>query len=243
MRSVGLALLLGGSLAVASASAGENDAFHQANELARQGDYPKAIAGWQALAQEGHATASLYWNWARAAEARGSLGEALWAQLQARELDPGDVAVEREVDRLRSTLNLDPAEIAPEPLAALRRFNRRFHLAWMALLLLLVSLGMHVTWRLARFPPGAVGAVWATLALGGVVALVVVLGGMARPVGVVVRRGAPLIDGASPTAQTVGSLREGEVVPILERSGDYMRVQDSSGARGWAYQADVRGIQ
>jgi hypothetical protein len=243
MRSVVLALLLGGSLAVASASAGVNDAFHQANELARQGDYPKAIAGWQALAREGHATASLYWNWARAAEARGSLGEALWAQLQARELDPGDVAVEREVDRLRSNLNLDPAEIAPEPLAALRRFTRRFHLAWIGLLLLVLSLALHVVWRLVGFPHGAVGGAWMTFALGAIVGLVVVMGGMAGPVGVVVRRDAPLIDGASPTAQTVGSLREGEVVPILERSGDYVRVQDSSGARGWAYQADVRGIQ
>ena len=43
----------------------------------------------------------------------------------------------------------------------------------------------------------------------------------------------------SPTAESIGSLREGEVVPLLGRSGDYVRVEDSSGVRGWAAAADV----
>ena len=40
----------------------------------------------------------------------------------------------------------------------------------------------------------------------------------------------------------MGTLREGEVVPVLEASGDYLRVEDSSGARGWALAADVRRL-
>jgi hypothetical protein len=74
------------------------------------------------------------------------------------------------------------------------------------------------------------------------VALVPVASAFARPTGAVVRRGAPLLDAASPTAEAVGTLREGEVVPILERSGDYVRVEDSSGARGWAVATDVRTV-
>ena len=65
---------------------------------------------------------------------------------------------------------------------------------------------------------------------------------LAWPTGAVVRRGAPLLDAASPTAEALGTLREGEVVPILETSGDYLRVEDSSGARGWALTRDVRRI-
>jgi len=81
-----------------------------------------------------------------------------------------------------------------------------------------------------------------SLAIGVAVAVVPVAGALARPTGAVVRRGAPLLDAASPTAQSVGTLREGEVVPILEASGHYVRVEDSSGARGWAAAADVRAV-
>ena len=69
-----------------------------------------------------------------------------------------------------------------------------------------------------------------------------VVGGFGHPTGCVVRRGAPLLDAASPTAETVGTLREGEVVPILESSGGYVRIEDSSGARGWALSSDVRSL-
>jgi hypothetical protein len=65
------------------------------------------------------------------------------------------------------------------------------------------------------------------------------IAGLASPTAVVVRRGAPLLDAAGPTAGTLGSLREGEVVVVLEESGGYLRVEDSSGARGWASSTDA----
>jgi hypothetical protein len=67
-------------------------------------------------------------------------------------------------------------------------------------------------------------------------------GAYARPTGVVIRRGAPVLDAASPTAEPIGSLREGEVVPVLESSGGYVRIEDSSGVRGWASAADVPSL-
>ena len=112
------------------------DRFRQANDLVRAGDYPKAVTLYQQVASSGQESASLYWNWAQAAAARGAQGEALWALLRARELDPGDRAVARDVQRLREALNLDPAEIAPEPLAAAGRAARRFHLDLVTLALL-----------------------------------------------------------------------------------------------------------
>ena len=62
-----LALLL-------SAAGASDDRFREAGELARQGDYPKAIAVYQELAASGAESASLYWNWAQVASARGAAG-------------------------------------------------------------------------------------------------------------------------------------------------------------------------
>jgi len=238
------ALLLAALLALPSLSAGGSPEarFRQASDHALAGDYPKAIAIYEELSAAGFESASLYWNWAQAAAARGAPGEALWALLRARELEPGDKAVAKDIERRREASNLDPAEIAPDPLMAWARVVRRYRLDLLALLLLLLSVPLHALFRLRPEARGAAAAAGTALALGLVLSAGSWAASLARPAGVVVRRGAPLMDSASPTAEALGSLREGEVVPILEGSGDYLRVEDSSGARGWALAADVRRL-
>jgi hypothetical protein len=234
--------LLAVAFAAPLAAAPAAERFREANDLVRAGDYPKATAVYAELAASGQESASLYWNWAQAATARGASGEALWALLRARELDPGDRAVVRDVERLRESLNLDPAEIAPEPLAAAGRAARRFRLDLVALALFALSVGAHALVRLRPVGRWAVTTARVAFALGLLVAAVPVAASFARPTAAVVRRGAPLLDAASPTAETTGSLREGEVVPVLEASGAWLRVEDNAGARGWAHVDDVRRL-
>jgi len=240
-----IGIVLGAALLSASAVGAQPspvDRFREANDRVRGGDYPKAIALYGEIAASGAESASLYWNWAQAARARGATGEALWALLRARELDPGDRAVRRDIDKVRQAANLDPAELAPEPLAAVARFGRRFRLDLVSVGLLALSLVGHAFSRLGGGGRGLLAAAGTAAALALVLAAAPGAGSFARPTGVVVHRGAPLLDSASPTAEAVGALREGEVVPILEASGDYVRVEDSSGARGWALSADVRRL-
>lgn len=224
---------------VVLAAASPADRFRQANEAARSGDAPKAIAGYTELAAAGAESASLYWNWAQVSAARGATGEALWALLRARELEPGDAAVSREITRLRESANLDPAETSPEPLHALGRWSRRLHLSLLALILAAVSLVAHAAARLWDRGPQRSAFVAALLAVACLLGALPLAASYARPTGVVVRRAAPLLDAASPTAEPVGTLREGEVVPILEDAGGLLRLEDSSGARGWASGEDV----
>ena len=243
-----LAALAGGVLAVTAApmvsGAGQPDAaavarFREAGEAVRSGDYPKATAAYRELASSGLESGSLYWNWAQAAAARGATGEALWALLRGREVEPGDGAVRRDVERLREAANLDAAELAPEPLAALALLSRRFHLGLACLAALGLSIVLQAGARLALSSQRLTGVAWAAFAVGLGLAVASLTGSFAGPTGVVLRRSAPLLESASLTAESVGSLREGEVVPILSESGGYVRVEDSSGARGWASTDDV----
>jgi len=246
IRRLGRSLIaVGAGLALASGASQAKppvERFHAAVERARAGDYLGASALFDSLAQAGFETSALDWNRAQVADAQGAAGAALWALLRARELDPGDVAVAREIDRVREGANLDRAELAPDPLAAVARASRQFGLGLVACALLALSLLAHAAlkWRPDTRPLGTVA--WIALALGLSLAVVPVAGAFARPTGVVVRRGAPLLDAASPTAEGVGTLREGEVVPILAASGAYVRVEDSSGVRGWALAHDVRDL-
>lgn len=215
--------------------------FREGTERVRDRDFPKGLAVYQEIAASGAESASLYWNWAQASSARGTRGEAMWALLRGREVEPGDRALPREIERLREALNLDPAEIAPEPLAVLGRFTRRFHVPLLAVACLALSVLSAASARLVAGSGPARVAV-ASFVLGAVAVGAAGGGSLARPTAVVIHRGAPLTDAASPTAQSTGSLREGEVVPILEQSGRYLRVEDSAGARGWARAEDLRRL-
>jgi hypothetical protein len=212
--------------------------FRAANEAARTGDLLRAIEGYRELATAGHESASLYWNWAQVAAARGALGEGLWALLRGRTVEPHDARLGQEIDRLRQAASLDPAEISPEPLAGIARLGRRLHLGWVALLAALASVVCHALARRTRLA-WAGPAAWTVSALTVAAAAVPLVGSLARPTAVVTRAAAPLLESASSTASSVGELREGEVLPILAESAGYLRVEDSSGARGWAREADV----
>jgi hypothetical protein len=238
----GLAVLTAVAWAAAGVSETADERFDEANDRARAGDYPAAIGIYGDLASSGHESASLYWNWAQAAVARGAPGEGLWALLRARELDPADRAVRRDIERLRETLNLDPAEIAPEPLATVARLARRFRLDVVSALLLVLSLAAHVLGKLRPGSPLSSPVAWTALGLGLVAAAAPAAGMLARPTAAVVRRGAPLLDAASPSAEVIGTLREGEVVPVLKPGGTWIRIEDASGARGWAQLGDVRRL-
>jgi tetratricopeptide (TPR) repeat protein len=229
------------SLARADVTQGPDALFREANDLARAGDYPRATANYAEIAARGQDSASLYWNWAQASRARGATGEALWALLRALELEPGDDAVDRAIEEVRAELHLDRAELQPDPRAVAARLARRFGLEWAAAVFAVASLVAHAAARFSRSPRArSLAFVAAVLAV--VLALAPVLGSSARPLAVVVRRGAPLLPSASPTAVAASTLREGEVVPILDRSGHYVRLEDSSGARGWALAEDVRPL-
>jgi hypothetical protein len=224
------------------AVAAGDDAFREATALARKGDLPAAIEAYRGLAASGTESASLYWNWAQAAAARGSVGEALWALLRARELEPGDAAIAREIEQLRQAANLDRAELSPVPLASVARFSVRYRVGLFAAVLLIVSVALHAAARVRTTARWPVAGAWTAGIAGVLLAAIPVAGSFAAPTAVVVQRGEPLADAASPTANVLATLREGEVVPVLDESGGYLRVEDSSGARGWATAEGVRRL-
>ncbi len=233
---VSLALLV----ALALAATGAPDArFREANRLVRGGDAVAAMAIYRELATGGLESASLYWNWAQAAAARGELGQALWALQRGREIEPWDTRLGEEIEQLREAASLDPAELAPEPLQGLARASRRFHLGLSSIVLMLLSLACHGIARHVRGAHWAAPAAWAAFTLAATLAVLPLAAGLARPTAVIVLPDAPLLDAASPTAEAIATLREGEVVPILTASGDYLQVEDSAGARGWAHRRDV----
>lgn len=223
-------------VAAVGARAADEERWRVAVGAIRDGDPVAGVRTLWELAGEEMTSPSLFWNWAQAAAARGEVGEAIWALLRCQELDPGDPAARRELERLRQIAQLSPAETAPQPWGELARQARRWRAGTLAVIFFALSLLGHAAarWLLpaARWP---VAGAWVAFVLAMLLSVPTTLvPWVARPLATVVRAGAPLLDAASPHAGTLATLRVGEVVPILTRSGRYLRIQDSSGARGWA---------
>lgn len=212
------------------------DAFRRGNESAARSAWSDAIVEYKSLETEGVKAPSLYWNWAQAASAGGRKGEAIWALLRAQDLSPTDNGVTREIDRLRGELGLDPSEVSLGLQGDARRLARRFRFDILATLLFIASLGV-----LFGKTPRAGWALGAFLA--GLLLLAPMAGTPWRePRGVVVQKDAPLLDIPRNDAVALANLREGEVVPLLGDEGEYVRIQDASGARGFAHKTDVRPL-
>ncbi len=222
-------------LAAAQAEAPET-VFRRGNEHAARSRWDEAIVEYGGLARNGVKAPSLYWNWAQAAAASGRKGEALWALMRGRELTPGDSSMVRDIERLRGELGLDPSEVSLGFLGDLRVLARRFRFDALALAAFLVS----IVAAMGKKPRSSLSL--SALGVGLLLGAPFVAGAWREPRGVVVQKDAPLMDVARNDAVALANLREGEVVPLLGEEGEYVKIQDASGARGFAHKDDVRRI-
>jgi len=222
-------------VAASSHAQGESAAsFRTANENAARSRWDEATEGYAKLASSGVRAPSLYWNWSQAAAANGKQGEAVWALICARQLQPRDQSVDREIERIRLELGLDPSEISLGLAGDAVLGARRLHLDLVAALMFVISL-VGATIRRTSIALGFL--------MTGALLLAPFWIGSAQGVrGVVVRKDAPLVDIPRNDAVPLATLREGEVIPLLSEEGEYFKVQDASGARGFAHKSNVRRI-
>lgn len=210
--------------------------FRKGNDAAAHSRWDEAVSEYARLSQAKVQAPSLYWNWAQAALGRGRKGEAMWALMRARDLAPQDATVMREVERLRAEMGLDPSEISLGFLGDARLIAQRFRFDAISIVLFLASLGA----ALVKNPRRLLST--SCFAAGLLAGLPLFAGAWREPRGVVVQKDAPLVDAPKTEAIALSNLREGEVVPLLGEEGEYVRIQDASGARGFAHKADVRMI-
>lgn len=231
---VALSLALFGAMSAIAQGADNATIFRQANESAARARWDEAIAGYGQLSSAGVHSPALYWNWAQAAILAGHKGEALWALLRVRELAPRDPSAARDVERLRAELGLDPSEVSLGLLGDLRDIARRFRFDAISIVSMAVSLLL-----LAGKKPRRSTSL-ATFVAGVLLLCPYVFGAWRSSRGVIIHKDAPLMDAARTEAIALANLREGEVVPILGEEGEFVRIQDASGARGFAHKSDVR---
>ena len=194
---------------------------------------PEAIAGWQALADEGQALPEVLFNLGNAYYRHGDLGEAILAYRRAQRLAPRDPDVRANLGFAAQSAGIElPAR---KPLAALLLdFSRAEWVGFgtICFWLLAGALAVWIAWPRFRFVARPAAAVLAAL-------LLLALAGLAlhrdldrTPEGVVMAAGQKVLSSPLETATPLLAVPAGALVRMRENRGTWIEVEIGE-TRGW----------
>ncbi len=214
------------------------ETIRQANQDYLQGDYAKAVAGYEQALKAGWDNGHLHYNLGNAYYQSGRLGPAVFHFLQARLRLPRDEDVAANLSTaIRRTEDLLEWE-SLSPLASvlfwLEDFNFWEHLQ--ALFWLYLGLWATLVWELFR--PGPRPRLVRRVLLGlGVVCLVSTLARWhlerGQPFGVVIPPSVEARTKDQGFSGTTFRLHEGTVVRILEQGESWVTIELPDGRKGW----------
>ena len=194
---------------------------------------PEAIAGWQALVDEGQALPEVLFNLGNAHYRSGQLGPAIWAYRRAQRLAPRDPDIRANLGFAAQSAGIElPAR---QPLAALLLdFSRAEWVGFgvACFWLLAGAVAVWIFWPRFRFVSRPAAAALAAL-------LLLALAGLALhrdldrvPEGVVTVAGQKVLSSPLESATPLLAIPEGAIVRQLDRRGNWIDVRFES-TRGW----------
>lgn len=230
------------SLGVAGpARAGSRGAsFDEANRSYSEGHYADAVTDFETLARSHGWSAPLLYDLANAYAQEGNVGLSVLNYERAQVLAPRDPDIVANLAYVRAKAGL-PAPVQPW----YQRFARTFSMTTWTLFavsgfwLACVAFLARRKWRVRRLLHVAA---FATLIGVTTVAAAIVLDRDLDHAVVVERKTAPVRVSPFDTAASEVALSEGEEVSIIGRHGDFVRVRDGQGRRGWVQSSAVQFV-
>jgi tetratricopeptide (TPR) repeat protein len=206
--------------------ASATDAWRESNEAYRQGDMAAAARGFEALGLR-HEDPRLEANLAAALWRQGRRGEALARYRSALALDPRAPAIRRDEQRLWNELGRPPRIDQPARALAAVRLDELLLLLLAASWVAAGTAAVARTRNVARPVAAAAAAVVIALAVAAALHAMTV----ERPLRAIAAAGAELR--SAPAGEPIGTLPEGAVVRVLERTAEGWRVRAAGHPAGW----------
>ncbi len=211
--------------------------FEAANAAYQQRRYVQAIARYERLLSDGHASGALYYNLANAYVRRDQLGQAIRHYEKARPLLGNDARLDHSLEQARRRAGVYPGTLPPRGLRGLVEGWPVRLLFVAGLLLVCAGLGLAV----ARTGPGRASpwrrpAVWGPV-LAGSLGLAVAFGASALQDAshraVVIADGAALHDTPNASAPPDTTLPEGTLLEVRGHRDGWAAVRGGDGTTGW----------
>jgi hypothetical protein len=211
--------------------------FERANAAYQQGRYEQAVAQYQQILADGHASGVLYYNLANAYVRRDQLGQAIRYYEKARPLLGADPRLEHSLEQARRRAGVYPGTLPPRGLQGVVAGWPVRLLFVAGLLLVGTGLGIAVT-RTApdRELPCRWPAVWGPV-LAGSLGLIVAFGASAlqdtAPRAVVIADRATVHDTPDASVSPDTTLLEGTLLEVQARRDEWAAVRGGDGTTGW----------
>jgi tetratricopeptide (TPR) repeat protein len=225
---------------MARAATEPNSQFDAANKLFELGRYSDAIAAYEKLLAQDHASAAVYFNLGNAHFKAGHVGRALASYHLAQRLTPRDPDIRANLRFARETLGS-----SPRPPFWIRWMNVLSLNELTAITSLLVS-GLMLLLAAGYLRPFWAPALRSYRLLMGTLAVISVscLAFMAQhqlgtQTAIVTVPEAPLRYGPFAEAQAAAALPDGTELRVLGRKDEWMQVLDSQRRTGWVQANDV----
>lgn len=213
-------------------------AFEKANQDYRQGRFPKALEGYQSLAQKS-SDPVLFYNLGNARFRLGNLGEAILAYERAKWLEPRDPDIRHNLRYLQDSLEYRIEDKRSGYVQAGEKFLSYFSEKEIGFAALFAFFLLMTGWAVSLFFRGAPPWGWPRKLLLALFLLFAALGA-AKNIqnhfirsAIVMVKEAPVRYGPSEGDQVAVRLREGLKVYVVDRRTDWSRVLLVNGESGW----------
>ncbi len=228
-----LVLLAGTALAAPEGVARFERTFAEAAKAYDENRLLDAIAGWEALVNEGQKQPETLFNLGNAYYRNGNLGKAILAYREAQRLAPRDPDIRANLGFASQSAGV----VLPDrtPLAALLLdFSRREWLGFgsTGFWLLALALAAWISWPRFRFVSRPASAVSSVLLLISLAGLWTCRDLREKPEGVVMVAGQKVLSSPLATSTPLLAIPEGAIVRQLDRRGNWIEVRYDA-TRGW----------
>jgi len=232
-----------------------DDAFDAANQAYAKGDYANAAQQFQQIVDTRGYSAPLCFNLANAQVKTGHLGDAILNYERARYLAPGDADIDHNLQLARKQAGLDPDTFRWWQVVLLS-INWTVWLTVIGICLILIflaTLGLAYISRLSaalHFSVPFLRGTFRTIIFVAIPLAMLMgfaelstLGFNARIEGVIVAsKQATLRLSPFASADSVGTIPEGELVTVEDRHDDYLRIEARDHHFGWIQEKDIAPV-
>lgn len=224
--------------------------FTQATEYYNQGDYPKAIAHYEQILQNGEHSAALYYNLGNCYYKRNAVGPSIYYYEKALLLDPNDQEI---LNNLSYAQNMRIDAIEPLPQTGIARFYARVvhffsfdQWAYGAVIwgtLFVLAYGVYLFLRVTHQKKIAFisSLLCFLLSIGSVVMAYVQYREFEQEnPAIIFSREAPVASEPNTQSEVVFTLHEGTKVEVVEQLKDWSKIQLANGQTGWIQRENFR---
>lgn len=230
----------------------EAQLFNEANEAFIAGQYPLAVANYEAILNKGVHSDKVYYNLGNAYFQQGQIGKAILNFTRAKNLNPNDDDInynlELAIAKTKDKIDVVPKFFIARWIDSLGEMTNSNGWTVVSIIMFVIACGGVLIWLISNnlvfrklgFFTGLIGMLFCVSAIAYAVDAATVE--YDNEQAVIINSAAPVKSAPSVGAKDLFILHEGTIVKVIQELDGYSEVQLSDGNKGWILSDAIEGV-